>query len=541
MPEAMPSLGSERVALYLRVSSEEQRGRETIELQREFLKNYCQLYGFEIAEIYADDGVSGTIPLHERVEGRRILEDAQAGKFTTLLVYKLDRLGRSLLVIVDAHDRLQAAGVSLRSATEPIDTSTLAGRLIFQMLASFAEYERGTIRERTQAGLHRAFRNGKHTGCIPYGYDIDESGAFVVVEEEARVVREIIANVAAGATLYSEAKRLNDGGERAPGQKYRGRPRKYGTFWHHTSTEGLVRQKAYSGMHTVNTQNGPVEREVPAIVEPALQDKALSQLQENKRYAGGRPRRKYLLSGLIRCERCGGAYVGDPSTSGSGSRINYYGCRKRRKTVRSKHIKDYSCPRIGAEWVEDLVWQDIKGFLENPGEVLERVREQLTEAQDNDGLLDRHRSLTKRLASKQEEKSRYVKLYAQGHMDEEELEVYLADLKNQVENLKMLVASVEADLAKKHENKMVAENTEAWLVSLRENLSEVEQDTEGAFAKRRALAKLLVERIIVSRDEAEGSARVAITYRFGPPAIPEAESADGVPDSQELWRALGRL
>src|ERR671913_306198 len=121
------------------------------------------------------------------------------------------------------------------------DHDLLARALIFQMLASFAEYERGTIRERTQAGLHRAFRDGKHTGCIPYGYYIDEGGAFVVVEEEARVVREIIANVSAGATLYSEAKRLNDEGERAPGQKYRGKPRKYGTFWHHTSTEGVVR------------------------------------------------------------------------------------------------------------------------------------------------------------------------------------------------------------------------------------------------------------------------------------------------------------
>ena len=61
-----------------------------------------------------------------------------------------------------------------------------------------------------------------------------------------------------------------------------------------------------------------------------------------------------------------------------------------------------------------------------------------------------------------------------------------------------------------------------------ENFSGVEQDTEEAFADRRTLAKLLVERIIVSRDETEGRARVDITYRFGPPALPEAESADGV-------------
>ncbi len=78
------------------------------------------------------------------------------------------------------------------------------------MLASFAEYDRENIRERTQAGMHRAFRSGKQFGRIPYGYDINEAGAFEVVEHEARVVREIVANVAAGSSLYSEAVRLND-------------------------------------------------------------------------------------------------------------------------------------------------------------------------------------------------------------------------------------------------------------------------------------------------------------------------------------------
>ncbi|HVD34619.1 MAG TPA: recombinase family protein, partial [Rubrobacter sp.] len=105
------------------MSSEEQRDRETIEIQREFLQEYCRLYGLEVVQIYADDGVLGTIPLHERPEGRRLLEDAKEGKFSTLLVYRLDRLGRSLLVIVDAYDRLQAFGVALKSATEPIYTS----------------------------------------------------------------------------------------------------------------------------------------------------------------------------------------------------------------------------------------------------------------------------------------------------------------------------------------------------------------------------------------------------------------------------------
>jgi DNA invertase Pin-like site-specific DNA recombinase len=68
---------AERVALYLRVSSEEQRERETIELQREFLEQYCTLYGLEVADTYEDDGVSGTVALHERPVGRRLLEDAK--------------------------------------------------------------------------------------------------------------------------------------------------------------------------------------------------------------------------------------------------------------------------------------------------------------------------------------------------------------------------------------------------------------------------------------------------------------------------------
>src|SRR5215218_2447072 len=168
----MPSQGGhaageapERVGLLMRVSAEEQRDRETVEIQEEFLDQYCRLYELEVADVYKDDGVSGTIPLHERPEGRRLLEDAKAGKFRTVLVQKL---------------------------------------------ASFAEYDRENIREKTQDGLHRAFRNGRHTGRIPYGYDVADGGGFVLVEEEVAVVREIFSNVAGGSTLYRDAQRLND-------------------------------------------------------------------------------------------------------------------------------------------------------------------------------------------------------------------------------------------------------------------------------------------------------------------------------------------
>lgn len=153
----------------------------------------------------------------------------------------------------------------------------------------------------------------------------------------------------------------------------------------------------------------------------------------------------------------------------------------------------------------------MRAFLANSGELLARVREQATE-DDSGDLEERHASLTNRLAAQHREKSRYVKLYGQGHIDEDELEIYLADLKNQTENLKLLIASVEADLARKQEQALAAHSTEAWLVALRKNLQDVERDGQQAAQDRRELLKLLVEKIVVGRSKV-GRTKVDITYR----------------------------
>jgi site-specific DNA recombinase len=212
----------ERIALYLRVSSEEQREAGTIQTQRESLERYAAQREFEVVELYADDGVSGTFLLHERLEGKRLLEDAKEGNFETVLVYKLDRLGRTQLGILDAADRLERLGVALRSATEHYETATPQGRLMFQMLGSFSEFERSTIKQRTRDGLHREYREGHYMGRAPFGYLADEHGHLQVVPEEAEIVRQIFGRIAAGGTLYSVAARLNDLGVRPPSWKYPG-------------------------------------------------------------------------------------------------------------------------------------------------------------------------------------------------------------------------------------------------------------------------------------------------------------------------------
>ena len=131
---------------------------------------------------------------------------------------------------------------------------------------------------------------------------------------------------------------------------------------------------------------------------------------------------------------------------------------------------------------------------------------------------------------------RYVRAYARGHISEDELAIYAAGLKNQVENLRLLSSAVEAELTQKQQSRLAAKSTEAWLLSLRERVSETEEDIEGAFEKRRQLVKLLVNRIDVGRDE-YGDTQVHITYRFGPPETPlEADIPDGVQNSVKRWQ-----
>jgi site-specific DNA recombinase len=519
----MSKESGERIVFYMRVSSEEQAERMTIGTQEEFLEQYRGLYGHEVIGIYKDEAISGTVPLRERPGGRYLLEDATEGAFDVVLVYKLDRIGRTLLNVVDAHDRLDVCGVALRSATEPIDTSSPSGRLIFHMLASFAEFERGTIRERTQHRLHRAFRNGKQTGRIPYGYDIAQDGGFVIVEEEAAVVREVFSNIAGGSTLYREAQRLNGLGMPGPGWKYRGRPREHSARWTAATLSKLVNQTAYGGTHLVRISGGEgsVERECPPVVPIELQQQALARLAENKRHGRRQADRSYLLSGLIRCAVCGSAFVGHPSGSHGKTRY-YYICNDIRPQNQKKAARGHA-PYVRAEWIEDLVWGDVKRFLENPGEVLERLRERAQADGKGEALAVRHADLTKRLGQKEAEKDRYVRLYAQGHLDDSELATYLEDLKYQTQNLRLLLESVEAEIAGKKEQQHLAETTGVWLHTLRERTAEVEADTEEAQATRRELVRLLVEAVEVDRT-GEGKTRMRITYRFGQPASPDRQN-----------------
>src|ERR1700734_607990 len=176
------------VGVYVRVSTEEQRERQSIVTQREFGTRYCDLHQLPIYETYADDGVSGTVPIELRPGGIRLLEAARQHKFDQLLVYKLDRLGRDTRLILNAVAELEKHGVRVRSMTEEFDTATATGRLMLTMLSGFAAHERELIRERSVEGTNRLAEAGAWLGgVVPYGYrKVGEKGqARIAISEDA--------------------------------------------------------------------------------------------------------------------------------------------------------------------------------------------------------------------------------------------------------------------------------------------------------------------------------------------------------------------
>jgi len=159
------------VSIYLRVSTQEQRERQSILTQKEFAERYCGLHEHQIHRIYADDGISGTVPLDRRPEASQALRDARLGKFDQLLVYRLDRLGRDTRIILDAVNDLEKLGIRVKSMTEEFDAASATGKLLLTMLSGFASHERDVIRERSMAGTNRVAETGAWLGgIVPYGY-----------------------------------------------------------------------------------------------------------------------------------------------------------------------------------------------------------------------------------------------------------------------------------------------------------------------------------------------------------------------------------
>ena len=170
-----------RVATYERVSSEDQRERETIKTQTDELARRIERESdVELVERYADDGVSGTIPLAERPAGRRLMADAASGRFAELWVYKLDRLGRDAVDLLVVRRRFMELGIRLISVVE-----AEPDLLSYDVQAVVADHYRREFLRRSADGMNRAAREGRYPGgIVAFGYVVAGT------KENARLVAD---------------------------------------------------------------------------------------------------------------------------------------------------------------------------------------------------------------------------------------------------------------------------------------------------------------------------------------------------------------
>jgi DNA invertase Pin-like site-specific DNA recombinase len=160
-----------RAALYCRVSTD----RQTLENQIAKLTEIAKARGWQIVATFNDAGISGAKGRKDRPGLDEMLKQAQRGAFDVAMAWSIDRVGRSLVDLLGTIQHLEACKVDLYLDQQAIDTTTPAGKLMFQVTGAFAEFERSMIRERVHAGLKRAVANGKTLGRRPV--ELDSVGA----------------------------------------------------------------------------------------------------------------------------------------------------------------------------------------------------------------------------------------------------------------------------------------------------------------------------------------------------------------------------
>ena len=204
-----------RCAIYTRKSSEEglEQDFNSLHAQREACAAYVASQKHEgwvlLAEAYDDGGLSGGTL--ERPALQRLLDDVDAGKVDQIVVYKIDRLTRSLADFAKLVERLDGAGASFVSVTQSFNTATSMGRLTLNVLLSFAQFEREVTAERIRDKIAASKRKGLWMGgLVPFGFDAD-GRTLKIREDEAAVVRELFAlylRLGSVRAVHEEATRL---------------------------------------------------------------------------------------------------------------------------------------------------------------------------------------------------------------------------------------------------------------------------------------------------------------------------------------------
>jgi site-specific DNA recombinase len=378
-----PSL---RAAIYARVSTEEQKEGQTIDSQIAELERFAASQGWQVIDVYKDEGWSGALLARPQLD--RLRDDASKGVFHIVLINDVDRLARDVSHLGVVKRDLERHGIQVIFRKLPAEKSP-THNLMVNILGSFAEFEREMIADRTRRGRRHKIevRQQYLGGNTAYGYRYvpkdkaaAKEGYLEVVSEEAAVVKQMFDWVdKEGLSAQKVTERLSE--LHIP-------PRKGGKRWGKSSVLRILRCEMYAGVWHYNKQMGcepqnPSHNDryrkslksstrrrakvdwIPLILPEQLKiiardqwQRVQQQLDRNLAFSTRNAKHEYLLRGLVRCGGCGATYVGDPNHGAF-----YYRCYRRCKRF----------PTIRESLLDTAVWRAIEEVILKPSIIKEQL------------------------------------------------------------------------------------------------------------------------------------------------------------------------
>ena len=546
------TLSSLRIALYARVSSQQQAEANTIASQVEALQARIHADGLrvEAEACFLDEGYSGSTLLRPALE--RLRDQAAAGALDRLYVHSPDRLARNYALQVLLLDEWQRAGVEVLFLNRPIGKSPEED-LLLQVQGMMAEYERAKILERSRRGKRHAARAGSvNVLCgASYGYRYigkHEGGGrarYEIHEEHARVVRLIFTWVGLERCSIGEVcRRLQ--AQTIPSPK--GKP-----YWDRTTVWGILKNPAYKGQAQFGkTHAGPrrprlrplrgkktqsrravavydtAETDRIAIAVPALVDENLfaavaEQLQENRRRCRTRRRGAcYLLQGLLVCGTCGYAYYGKPvsqaSRKGQTRDYAYYRCVGT-DAYRFGGQRVCSNGQGRTDLLDKAVWDDACALLADP-ERVRREHERRRRSKNRNGSRPSDQ-VGKWMEKVRRGIGRLIDAYGEGLLEKAEFEPRIREARERLARLES-----EAEAAAKRESEeadcaAAVEQLAAFAQRVGDGLREADWDT------RRAILRALIKHVEVGKEA------VRVVYKVNPRPFDEGPERGR---KQDCWR-----
>jgi site-specific DNA recombinase len=546
-----------RVALYARVSSEQQAKEQTIASQLHALRGRIADDGLDCDPelCFVDDGFSGSTLIRPALD--RLRDQAAAGAIDRLYILSPDRLSRKYAYQVLIVEELVRCGVEIVFLNHPLGQNP-EENLLLQVQGMIAEYERTKIMERSRRGKQHAAQRGSVSvfSHAPYGYryiskhDGDGEARFQVIASEARVVRRMFTWVGRERRSLAEVeRRLRQEGTLSPTGK---------STWSRTTIWAILKNPAYAGTAIYGkTSNQPFKRQklrpprgkseqprraisrvatpaeariavnVPALVSEDLFTAVQAQLKENRLRKRGQSRGdRYLLQGLVLCKRCGYACSGNGGNSGRGAIAKgktlyaYYRCAGS-DPFRFGGQRLCWNKAVRTDFLDAAVWDDVRSLLADPDRI--RVEYQRRLERKNP---DRDRELTqvgKLISQVRKSISRLIDAYGDGMLEKSEFEPRITAARERLSRLEAEQEQAAAQAGEESELRLIIGQLEEFAKRVSERL---EQPT---WATKREIVRALVKQVEI--DEGE----VRIVYRVSP------APRNGGPETGRLQGCSGRL